>query len=520
VRRQITTVKSIVTTLCAIVLLLQGCDSGKPKADPLQAERDRLEAERVALAAEKTRISQEQELAQKKAEAEKEAGKLAAERAKLEAEKEKFMAEQTRLENDKITLTEAEKAARREMAARIAEQKATLEMASAQGAEERRQLEILKAQAENDRLAAERAAVEAKAREAAMKRAEAEATSKRTISLFYEALATHGDWFDTDRHGYVWRPKRAAVRHDWRPYTDGRWQWTDYGWTWQSLEPFGWAVYHYGRWFRHPRVGWLWVPGHEWAPAWVTWRVKSSEFVGWAPLPPEAQSSQGYNAGVDSKFDIGPGSYVFLAMKDFDEPTYLHKFVSPDRRMEAIRGSRNVTQLISRGPTMVAGGPDPGMIASVIRQQREDPDAQPLPRLTLVLADRPVSKESGDVIEAGAMMLFAPKIEKGTPSAKPAAVHEKVNAQDVDKGMADTTPETETEWRAMVGREAAYAAEVEKAAKNPPRHNPARAAVRQPPKATPTPTPRPVVRPTTRPNQKPNSLNPATLQPSQPLFGN
>ena len=33
-------------------------------------------------------------------------------------------------------------------------------------------------------------------------------------------------------------------------------------------------------------MGWYWVPGRVWAPAWVSWR-RSNDYVGWAPLPPD-----------------------------------------------------------------------------------------------------------------------------------------------------------------------------------------------------------------------------------------
>jgi hypothetical protein len=32
-------------------------------------------------------------------------------------------------------------------------------------------------------------------------------------------------------------------------------------------------------------MGWLWVPGYQWAPAWVSWRY-GGDAVGWAPLAP------------------------------------------------------------------------------------------------------------------------------------------------------------------------------------------------------------------------------------------
>src|SRR5262249_1127373 len=46
-----------------------------------------------------------------------------------------------------------------------------------------------------------------------------------------------------------------------------------------------WATFHYGRWGYGLGVGWFWVPGFVWAPAWVSWRY-SPGFVCWAPYAP------------------------------------------------------------------------------------------------------------------------------------------------------------------------------------------------------------------------------------------
>lgn len=105
------------------------------------------------------------------------------------------------------------------------------------------------------------------------------------IGFFYSDLQPYGRWVDEPNYGTCWVPSGVAA--DWRPYWDGHWVYTDFGWTWVSDEPWGWAVYHYGRWFDDPEYGWVWVPGNTWGPAWVDWRW-SDECVGWAPLPPEA----------------------------------------------------------------------------------------------------------------------------------------------------------------------------------------------------------------------------------------
>jgi hypothetical protein len=102
------------------------------------------------------------------------------------------------------------------------------------------------------------------------------------FETFRSPLQPYGDWVVVGSYGQVWRPRVAT---GWRPYYYGRWEWTNEGWLWASDEPWGWAAYHYGRWAYDPYYGWVWVPGNEWAPAWVSWRV-SGDVVGWAPLAP------------------------------------------------------------------------------------------------------------------------------------------------------------------------------------------------------------------------------------------
>ncbi len=103
-----------------------------------------------------------------------------------------------------------------------------------------------------------------------------------SYNTFYTKLEPYGVWRETGDYGYVWQPREAEASRSWRPYTNGRWVYTDAGWTWISAESFGWATYHYGRWTRLRNIGWVWVPGDQWAPAWVSWR-KSNDYVGWAP---------------------------------------------------------------------------------------------------------------------------------------------------------------------------------------------------------------------------------------------
>lgn len=102
-------------------------------------------------------------------------------------------------------------------------------------------------------------------------------------SDFYQPLEPYGAWVDVGSYGRCWHPREIGA--DWQPYTIGHWEWTDAGWYWVSDEPWGWACFHYGSWYDAPSIGWVWIPGTEWSPAWVSWRY-SDDYIGWAPCGP------------------------------------------------------------------------------------------------------------------------------------------------------------------------------------------------------------------------------------------
>lgn len=115
-----------------------------------------------------------------------------------------------------------------------------------------------------------------------------------TINYFYDTLSPYGSWVNIDGYGRCWRPTAVLYDADWRPYlNNGSWVYTDHGWYWRSNYSWGWATFHYGRWFQDSRYGWCWWPDTVWAPSWVTWRYDSS-YCGWAPLPPRTV----YHSGV------------------------------------------------------------------------------------------------------------------------------------------------------------------------------------------------------------------------------
>ncbi len=179
-----------------------------------------------------------------------------------------------------------------------------------------------------------------------------------SYATFYRKLDPYGDWMETSDYGYVFQPRQATQSRDWRPYINGHWVYTDAGWTWISDEPFGWATYHYGRWVRLRSLGWVWVPGEQWAPAWVSWR-KGNDYVGWAPLPPEAQFDRetGIRNWADSYYDIGPGQYAFVPATQFGAQVSVGVILPTERNVIIINQTTNVTNITYNNSLVVDRGP-------------------------------------------------------------------------------------------------------------------------------------------------------------------
>lgn len=111
-----------------------------------------------------------------------------------------------------------------------------------------------------------------------------------SVQTFYDELSPYGEWIFTPAYGYAWRPY-LDDREEFRPYSsNGEWVYTDLGWTWVSDYRWGWAAFHYGRWYFDDAMGWMWVPGNEWAPAWVTWG-SYNDYWAWAPMGPAVEVS-------------------------------------------------------------------------------------------------------------------------------------------------------------------------------------------------------------------------------------
>lgn len=163
------------------------------------------------------------------------------------------------------------------------------------------------------------------------------------VGFFYSELSPYGEWVRHPQYGWVWFPR--DVEAGWRPYSLGRWVDSDYGWTWVSDEPFGWATYHYGRWAWDPYAGWLWVPGTDWGPAWVAWQ-QGNGYVGWAPLPPAVGFEMGVGirlGGFNLSLGIAPRDYAFVEERRFLDSRVGGYIVPEARNITIIHNTTNIT---------------------------------------------------------------------------------------------------------------------------------------------------------------------------------
>src|SRR5215831_8004021 len=231
------------------------------------------------------------------------------------------------------------------------------------------------------------------------------------VSVFYGPLAPYGTWTALPEYGQVWIPHNVSPA--WRPYTTGRWVYTDYGWTWVSDQEWGWAPFHYGRWTFVASYGWIWIPGTVWAPAWVAWR-HSPGWVGWAPLPPQVVVRPGIEiraATID--MHINPSWFCFVEEHRILAPHVRTYIAPPARNVSLIQVTQNVTHYTVIQNRVVNRGIPVERIERVI--------ARPVPRMRIVEAQAPEVMQRAKVRERErAVVLFRPTTPPvvGQPGAR------------------------------------------------------------------------------------------------------
>ncbi|MBL0336934.1 MAG: hypothetical protein IPP73_16890 [Chitinophagaceae bacterium] len=166
----------------------------------------------------------------------------------------------------------------------------------------------------------------------------AAAQSSVSFQLFYDDMSPYGEWIDNPDYGYVWVPD---VSDDFAPYSsNGYWIYTDAGWTWYSDYAWGWAPFHYGRWYYDPYYGYAWIPGNEWGPGWVTWRM-SAGYYGWAPIGPGISIDFAYGGGYQQPYN----QWHFVRDRDFGRPKIYNYYVSVNNYTTIINQSTVINNI-------------------------------------------------------------------------------------------------------------------------------------------------------------------------------
>ena len=246
------------------------------------------------------------------------------------------------------------------------------------------------------------------------------------VADFHEILAPHGDWLAVVPWGLVWTP--SDIEPGWRPYTHGRWTFTHLGWTWVSSWEWGWAPFHYGRWSYHRTHGWIWIPGRVWAPGWVAWR-SGDDWVGWAPLPPQARWRVGHGLELEGDLDalIPVHGWSFAGERDFVSPR-VEEFLAPlPRNGWLVRQTENVTRYAEEGREVAVYGPDRRKVersAGTVEVSRVREVSRP-----------PTWSQLAD---PGTVHVYRPEVADAKPRPKPAdaAPPGKPSAGDVERRRA------------------------------------------------------------------------------------
>jgi len=222
------------------------------------------------------------------------------------------------------------------------------------------------------------------------------------LDYIYDYLSDYGFWVYQPPYGYVWVPEVRLYR--WRPYSYGYWVWTDFGWTWISRFNWGWIPFHYGRWGWSRDLGWFWVPGDIWAPAWVVWRY-SRYYVGWAPLPPSIRFD--VRVGLISHSLVIPSEYWVFVEVDYFLHSRLYRYLLPvERSLTLVRKTSLRARLEVHNRLVYNRALEKQLIEQATRRtiRKYELAPQSAPGATRVRLNR--------------VEMFRPKI-KSSPSARP-----------------------------------------------------------------------------------------------------
>ena len=248
----------------------------------------------------------------------------------------------------------------------------------------------------------------------------AESPAGVSFQVFYDELMPYGDWVKDARYGYVWLP---AVYDDFHPYgTNGHWVMTSYGNTWVSDYDWGWATFHYGRWyFDDSYQSWAWIPGYDWGPAWVDWRTGGG-YYGWAPMGP------GFSVSV--RVNIPAFHWIFVPQRRFVYHNVYSYCVPRAKRVNIYNSTTIINNTVVYNNNHYYAGPSRKDVERVTRrsypelrvQNSRSPGRVAVSRNTVNVYRPDLQSARGTTVAARPSRTLAPGQARTKPAASPARV--------------------------------------------------------------------------------------------------
>lgn len=150
------------------------------------------------------------------------------------------------------------------------------------------------------------------------------------------------------------------------PFTNGQWVNSDAGWNFKAPTDYEETTSHYGRWNYSPALGWVWLPGRVYSPAWVDWKEDENN-IAWAPLPP---SSYLVNNAITVPV-ISDDNYIVVEKKDFVQPEIYKYMYKENKNKIMIKEMRRSDGVIVRNNITYNVGPDITMIRKITNMPLE-----------------------------------------------------------------------------------------------------------------------------------------------------
>ena len=305
---------------------------------------------------------------------------------------------------------------------------------------------------------------------------------------------------------------------------------TEYGNTWVSEDPWGWACYHYGRWTYNPYYGWIWVPGYEWAPAWVSWRYGGG-YAGWAPLAPGFSVGVSYGCPDSWWVFVGP-QYMYRdnCISYWRGPNYNREYMGRCHYIENVYEDNGTHVRYNYGPRAAAIEQVTHQPVQVYRVNQTNRPGAPAFRQNTVSLYRPAVNRSTVSTARPSNVMQAPRtIGKPQAAAEVNAGRQPAFRQEIQKNNGGR-PEQGRNTQQPTARPEPGRNTQQPAVRPEPGRNTQQPAVRPEPARNPQPEvrpqpqqparpqpqqPAPQPRPQQQPRPEPQHFNPQPQQPAQ-----